>query len=246
MKLGLLYTFWTGDDLQMLLDSIDNHKSSVDKIVVCYQTKSNKGEFHKSDEFLDAMRDKALVIYYEPDLMINTKANERRKHNEMIEISNHLGCTHFIMAAADHFYSPEMIETGKQIMLESNYDLIVTRMKTFYKNKNWRMEPLENYFMPFIHKLSINTEISISAKYPVVVDPAVKVNTSKNIYIMPDDQGLMNHYSMIRVDIQKKFRNAAASIRWTNEQIKEFINEFNDAKVGDSIKYFQGRKIVLD
>lgn len=247
MKLHLLYTFWTGDDNQMLIDSIKHHKNSVDKISVFIQKTSNKGNHHLIDDILlehDIKHDLNFEMHeFTPDLTLSTKENERVKHNMMIQHAKSEGSTHFIMAAADHFYSPEMILEGKKIINSEQYDLILTRMRTYYKQKNWILEPIESYYMPFIHKMYPLTSISSSVKYPVLVDPSVKVNTSTHIFVM-DDSLLMDHYSMIRTDIEKKFRNAAASIRWNENQIQEFIEEYKNAKIGDKIKYFQNRTLI--
>lgn len=246
-KLALLYTFWTGDDIEMLIESIDAHREFVDEIIISYQTISNTGEYRPVNAFLiDWNNQKKYgfsLIQYAPNLTLTTKSNERIKHNELIEVAKHKNCTHFIMAAADHFYSKECFDYARNIMETTDTDVILTRMRTFYKQKNWILTPLEEYYMPFVHKLTINTEITTRVKYPVVVDPSVKVSTAQKFHIASDDI-LMDHYSMVRKDIKKKFRNAASSIRWSKEQVETFINEYDNAKVGDSITYFQGRKIV--
>lgn len=239
MKLAICYSVWTGDDMEMLKRSIEHHLPFVDKVIICWQEVSNKGEkgYGNIPCFIGSQ-----IVKYTPNLNLNTKQNERIKHNTMIEVSKHLGCTHFILAAGDHFYSDEMFYYGKMIMQENDVDVILTRMRTYYKHENWILDPLESYYMPFIHKCTINTQITSQVKYPVVVDPSVKVN-AKTFHIS-SDKYLMDHYSMVRNDIEKKLRNAAASIRWTPEQIKQFIDEYNNAKPGDKISYFQGRKIV--
>lgn len=246
-KLALLYTFWTGDDVDMLIRSIEQHKEHVDMIVVSYQKTSNTGEFNYVNSCLiDYNFQKEFgvkLISFEPNLSLSTKQNERNKHNDMIEVAKHSGCTHFILSAADHFYSKEMFDYGKEVMQTTDADVILTRMRTYYKQDNWILDPIEEYYMPFIHKLTVNTEITTRVKYPVVVDPSVKVSTAQKFHIASDEY-LMDHYSMVRMDIEKKFRNAASSIRWTKEDVQTFINEYQNAKVGDSIKYFQGRKIV--
>jgi len=245
MKLGLLYTFWTGDDIEMLIKSINYHKKHVDKIIVCYQDLSNKGETSSSEVLNNRQLMDVILTKYTPDLRINTKANELRKHNEMLNVAKDLGCTHFILSAADHFYGPELIQKGKEIISSGSFDLIVTKMITYYKSPEWVVSPIEDYYMPFIHELKMNTQFVKNVNYPVLVDPAVKVNSGQRIYVMPKEQGLMHHFSMIRKDIKKKFRNAAASIRWSKEQITMFEKEYESAKLGDTINYFQGRKIVL-
>jgi hypothetical protein len=245
-KLILAYSFWTGDDIGMLQKSIEYHKNHVDKIIVCYQDISNRGERNiVNHEYLFNNPDFEL-INYEPDLSINTKANELRKHNDMLGFAKNLGASHFVIAAADHFYRPELWELGKEIMKDESIDLIVTQMKTHYKHPEWILSPIEDYYMPFIHRVKINTAFVNSKAYPVVADPSVKVNTFQNVYIMPPEEGLMNHLSMIRVDISKKFRNAASSIRWTRSQIEQFEREYERAAIGDRISYFQNRKLILN
>jgi len=245
-KLSLLYTFWTGDDVEMLMRSIKHHTPFVDEIIVCLQSTSNKGEYcivqnHLCDMFLEL---KPMSDWYDPNLTISTKENERIKHNKMIQHAKKGGATHFIMAAADHFYDERVFINSIEAMKTGKYDVILTKMRTYYKHENWTLYPLEDYYMPFIHKMYDNTEISKTAYYPVVVDPSVKVNTSNFFYIMPESDGLLDHYSMVRKDIKKKFRNAAASIRWTPEQVERFISEYENAKVGDNIEYFGGREII--
>jgi hypothetical protein len=180
------------------------------------------------------------LIKHEPNIKQSTKVNEMIKHDFMIQYAKKEGATHFILSACDHIYSKESFEYAKKIKA----DVILTQMFTYYKEKTWRIDPPEGYYMPFIHKMYFGTSISSSIKYPERVDPAVKVNTGNDIHVAPIDQCVLHHYSMIRVDIENKFRNAASSIRWTQRQKDQFIREYRNAKPGDTITYFQGRKIL--
>lgn len=244
MKLAILYTVWTGDDMQMLKESVEHHSLFVDAIFIGFQNVSNKGEHSSVDLPIFKTETPIHYLSYTPNLGLNTKKNERIKHNELIQASKKLGFTHFILCACDHFYNHTDFEYAKEQHLINNWDVSFSLMKTFYKYKNWSLYPLESYYMPFIHKMKYNTEISDSAKYPVLVDPSVKVNTCDDYRIFTIDEVLMNHYSMVRLDIRKKLKNAAASIRWTEKQIQQFVHEYDHAKPGDSISYFQGRKII--
>jgi hypothetical protein len=230
--------------MEMLKQSVEHHSLFVDEILICYQGVSNKGG--RSYNKLPAFNCSTPISFmdYIPNLGISTKQNERIKHNEMIQYAKKQGFTHFILCACDHFYNHNDLEYAKQQHIMNDYDVSFSMMKTFYKKKNWFLDPLESYYMPFIHKMKYNTEISNSVSYPVLVDPSVKVNTCEKFKIFTPDEVLMNHYSMVRVNIRNKLNNAAASIRWTEKQIKQFIHEFDNAKPGDSISYFQGRKII--
>lgn len=248
-RIALLYTAWTGDDMEMLQRSIEQHLPHVDRVFIWYQDKSNTGELADNSKFIDLAYDllnncNVFTAYFTPLLGKSTKENERIKHNLMIQEAKKQGFTHFIMAACDHFYSKETFDYCKNWVKENDTDVILTKMITYYKNPEWALWPLESYYMPFIHKMYPGTEISATAKYPVLVDPSVKVNTFNNIIIPGEKHAILHHYSMIRPDIEKKFRNAASSIRWKPEQVETFISEYESAKLGDKITYFQGRELV--
>lgn len=245
IRIALLYTVWTGDDMEMLARSIERHEPFVDGIILSIQELSNKHEYGGRWNQCVPIQfpNKTIPIFYTPR-HINTKENERIKHNLMIQNAKKQGFTHFIMCACDHFYDKETFENAKKLHLEHDLDVTFTKMITYYKYENWVLWPLENYYMPFIHKMHPNTEISNTVKYPVLVDPSVKVNTFQNYKVMDLKDGVLHHYSMVRKDIQKKFRNAASSIRWTKEQVETFTNEYENAKIGDKITYFKGAELV--
>lgn len=243
-KIYLLYTMFNGFD--QLIESINAMVDHVDEILICYQDISNTGEKSKTIfdeiEYLNRFYPNIRVIIYETDLRLNTKENERRKHNMMIQHAKKRGATHFILSACDHIYQENHIKYAMDFLQNNDFDVILTKMFTYYKKRNWRLDPIESYFMPFIHKMHKNTEISTN-KYPVLVDPSVKVNTNK-IHVFNENECILHHFSMVRTDIENKFKNAAASINWKPEQIKCFIDEYNNAKPGDQIKYFKNRTII--
>lgn len=243
-KLSILYTVWTGDDMEMLQRSIEQHEPFVDGITICFQEISNKGEYSNQNLPPIFGNNKLNYMPFHPNLDKSTKENERIKHDLMIQEAKKHGFTHFILSACDHFYSKETFDYCKNWVKENDPDVILTKMITYYKQENWCVFPLENYYMPFIHKMHPNTEISATAKYPRTVDPSVKVNTFAQWVVMDPSEAILHHYSMIRPDIQKKFRNAASSIRWSENQVKTFISEYENAKLGDKIVYFKGAELV--
>lgn len=247
MKLALLYTTWTGDDMEMLKRSIEQHLPHVDFVQIWFQCVSNKDEYSRWFKLYDmakSLGDRVETCHWEPNLDLSTKENERIKHNEMIQDAKKQGFTHFIMAAGDHFYEPEQLEYAKKFHKNNpDIDVSFTEMITYYKKNDLAMWPLEEYYMPFIHVMKSETEISKSANYQFKVDPSVKVNTCEKMVVFNRKNVILHHYSMVRPDIKKKFRNAAASIRWSKEQVNRFISEYKNAKPGDKIEYFQNREI---
>lgn len=244
MKLAALYTVWNG--LELLNQSIETISPHVDTIVVCWQLYSNKG--NKSEEIIDFIENKlnkrAKIVEFKPVNGLNTKQNERAKHNLMIQTAMEIGCTHFFISACDHFYDPTEFQDAKFKILHYDYDVTFTKMYTYYKHPTWQIHPIEDYHMPFICKLNPETHIDRVPNYPVHIDPSIQIVPINNFHVFDQSEVMMHHYSMIRSDIKNKFKNAAASIRWKPKQIENFISEYESAQVGSEISYFGNRKII--
>jgi hypothetical protein len=239
------YTVFNGEEL--LEKSMQQMADVVDFFVICYQETSNKGEKNPGlGAKLRALSLKFNCIFaeFKPVLSENTKENERNKHQLMLQYARSKGATHVILAACDHFYRTNELKRAVATSVLSGFDVTFTAMFTYYKRPTWQLFPKEEYFMPLVIKLHPETAIVQTRTYPVLVDPSVKVNTCKKWWVFPIQECALHHYSMVRDDINSKFKNAAASIRWKPEQVERFLHEYDRAAVGDSISYFQGRKIV--
>lgn len=246
MKLIALYTVFNGTEL--LDGSISRIVDHVDEILVCYQTISNTGT--KSREPIQWKRkskyaSKIKFIEWTPDLSKSTKQNEVDKHNFMLSCARRNGFSHYVLMACDHYYDTEQFASAKQQLIESPVDVTATQMYTYYKHINWRIEPIEDYCMPFICKIRDGVYFHYGLKYPVKTDPSVVMTKCDSFRLFSEPEIMLNHYSMIRTDIHNKFKNAAASIRWRPEQIERFISEYENAQPGDSISYFQNRTITV-
>lgn len=167
------------------------------------------------------------------------------KHNLMLETARKGGCTHFVMAAVDHFYRPDQVEYAKQVVLAEDFDVTFTGMYTYYRHPTWQITPIEDYFMPFICKITPETRIERVKDYPVYVDPSVQVTPIKKHSTFTEREVMLHHYSMIRTDIKKKFDNAASS--WAPEQIAAFMREFEEYSLESNpgVTYFGHRKIKV-
>lgn len=246
MKLAALYTIYNGTEL--LEKSINKIHDEVDLIIISWQHLSHKGNpSSESKKWVQSHKDwsdKIIFIEYTPDLTVNTKENERRKHNQMIQEAKEYDCTHFFLSACDHFYNRKQFRIAKKVCENNDIDVTFTEMFTYFKHPEWQLTPKEDYYMPFICRIHENTTVQINSKYPYRTDPSVQINTADTFYLFPSETIIMHHYSMIRENIYDKFNNAAASIRWKPEQIQRFIKEYENAKLGDKISYFQGREII--
>lgn len=245
MKLGAFFTIYNGTEL--LNGAIRNIEPYCDVILLHYQTTSNRG--HKSNEFPEwyeanknKLSKKIKILKYKPrNDWQATKKNERIKHNQGIDFLRKEGCTHFLMAACDHYYNPFEFKAAKEYLKENDFDVTWTKMYTYYKEPTWRIEPMENYCMPFICKLT--NETKICSRFPVRVDPSCGVAPYKTYKGFDPKELILHHYTMIRQDIRNKFRNAAASINWKADQ---FVNEYEnyDIKVNKGVSYFSGDGII--
>lgn len=250
MKIAACFTVFNG--LELLEASIANIVDKVDHIVICYQETSNKG--HKSTElmpFINELQGKKYnskfeFIEFKPVSNVNTKENERQKHQLMLSYARFIGCSHWILMACDHFYTAEQIDFAKKEVEINDYDVTFTKMFTYYKHPTWQLTPIEDYFMPFL--MAIRPESVIcNMNYPLLVDPSVKVNTINKWRLFELDEIALHHYSMIRINIRDKFLNAAASIRWGADAAENYAKEFEsyDINMNPGVTYFGMRKIKI-
>ena len=237
MKLAALYTLFNGEEL--LLGSIKQIYNYVDCILICWQDISNKGNHNPGlIPFLEKINDPKIILrQYIPNLSLNTKANERMKYDMMLNWAKSINATNFIVLAADHYYKP--YEFKLYSIAAQHCDVTLTRMYTYYKHPQWQLTPPEDYYCPFVCKLYPNTQ-SDPKPYLYLVDPSARINTRKEVMILPF---MVHHYSMVRKDIVNKFDNAAASVNWKQDKVEQFKNEFANAIPGNAITYFKGRKI---
>lgn len=246
-KVAALYTAFNG--LELLEKSIEQIVDYVDVVVIAYQNVSNLGEWsHEVEPFVKGLEsEKIHVLEFEPNLNRTTKQNERAKLQMRIDYARSIGCTHFFSSATDHFYNSEHFGRAVTHSIINDYDVTFTRMFTYYKHPTWQIDPIEDYFMPFICKIHPNTKVEYQKNYPVKVDPSIMLNTCKKYHVFPIGKIMMHHFSMVRVDIENKFRNAAASIRWNDEQKERFLKEWKgyDIESNPGVSYFRGRKVKV-
>jgi hypothetical protein len=244
MKLGCIYTVFNA--MELFAGSAEQIYDEVDIILVVWQEVSNRGNemsFEDSKHILQLKEtNKVHLIKFEPDLKLNTKQNELNKHNQGLEYLKNLNCTHFMLSATDHYYFTNEFQYAKRYAEESGVDVTLTSMFTYYKKPTFQLYPIEEYYMPFICLLYPETKY-VNDQWKYKVDPALRLNTKASMYLFEQEEIMMHHYSMIRKDIENKFNNAAASVNWM-QKIPAFIEEYNNAKIGDSIRYFKGRKLI--
>jgi len=247
MKLGIFYTVFNG--IELLKKSLEQIYNEVDEVLIVWQSTSNRGCIDKgvynkiiAELKIYAPTFKIHLQEFVPNLTIDTKTNELNKHNLALKKLKEYGCTHFVASAVDHFYKESEFKTAKAIA--KRFDLTLTSMFTYYKYPTWQITPIEDYYMPFICKLSQATQYQKGGwGLPYKVDPSLRINTYQKTYLFSESEIMMHHFSMIRNDIENKFNNAAASSRW-GDKAKIYLDEYNSATIESKLQYFGGRGLI--
>lgn len=214
MKLAAIYNVWEDEHL---LDSINLIREHVDYIILIYQNISNYFEIYHPNIKIDD----AIAIRYFP-LAISPMQNEINKRQLGIDTAKTLNCTHFLHLDCDEMHFD--FEKGKQEYINSGANGSVCEMYTYFQSKNYRLENVDNYFVPFIHKLDTNTVCGVK-KYPFYTDPTRRINTENVVKL----NHKMHHYSWIRSNIERKIRNSTAkkNIEKSN-LLKDYYSDLYD------------------
>ena len=245
-RLGVVYNLFDGEEL--LEDSVKTIRPLVDYITIVYQVVSNFGENNNSSEVIskrlleDGLVDN--IIRYEPEVLYLDNGEvfwESGTRNELVKRNIGLNdcrdnfCTHLLMMDCDEFYTPNQFNSAYKEIAEGNYDTSFCQMVTYYKEPNYRLEPKEKYYVPFIIKLNENTEYKIHEDYPLQIDRTRQTKVG-NCIVFDRDELEMHHFSFIRKDIAKKFNNSSSV--FPKEEVQICIDNFNNFKLG-------GRAILL-
>ena len=238
MRLAAIYTVWNG--LELLEGSMNQIYPYTDVVVIGWQRHSHYGvESKEVEDFVTKLkrRHKKVVLFEFKPRGGNAKAEERRKLNQLIKVAQNESCTHFFFSATDHYYEGSQFANCKE--KAKQYDVTASKMYTYFKSPEWRLTPIESYYMPFICKLRVNQTYcrDTRGKWFVYVDPALCVWPYDTAYEFKEDELMMHHYSFIRKDVENKLRNAAAR-RNFNDNIPEIIEQFRAFDGTGAVPYY--------
>ncbi len=248
MKLAVIYNVFDGEEL--LQKSIEQIRPYAALVIAVSQQRSNYGEYYE-DGHRECIRLKELglideVLLYEPNLKIKKKErglrNEISKRQLGLEIAKTQKATHFLLMDCDEFYDPEGFAKAVQYAGDDSRDGTVVLMKTYFKYPQWQIEGLDDYYVPFVHRLDSDTVCGISG-YPHTVDPSRSTSHVQKIDSLPADCIVMHHYSWIRRDINRKTRNSSAKVYLDKHQ-KRMLTDYTDARLGRKLFHWKNKEIV--
>lgn len=208
MKLAAIYNIFDG--VELLKGSMQCLAGHVDMFILVVQKTSNFGdEFDGFDQldFSEFDQGTICIIRYEP---INFGPgykqgawNEIKKRQIGIDMAKSSGCTHFLCLDCDEYHQD--FGGAVQEYLATGADGSVCPLFSYFSKPIYRTEFLDNYYVPFIHKLHSWTDTGVE-KYPFYVDPTRRINTNDVVKL----QHVMHHFTWIRKDIAMKVRNSTA------------------------------------
>lgn len=227
MNLAAIYNIFK-DSVELLPYSLNCLKGHVDQVIIVYQNVSNYGEDAGeyelfSEDFIKNIFPGIIQVQYTPDLSQNGAFNETKKRNIGLGIAKEQGCSHFLHMDSDEIY--EDFGKAKQQFINSGSGGSVCQMWTYFKKPTLRFKNLDNYFVPFIHKLEPDTFCGMQ-KYPWYVDPTRRVN-QKDVVLIEEK---MHHFSWVRKDIMMKVRNSSARGNIANSNR---LADYNNPLIGE-------------
>lgn len=222
MRLAAIYNVFDG--VELLKGSMERVAPFVDVFIIVYQTTSNFGEKYFGFDILnlDVFGVPVMKVKYIPPGN-GGFSNEIKKRQIGIETALELKCTHFLHLDCDEYYWD--FGRAKFEFEQSGAGGSVCRLFTYFKDPRFRCETLDNYYVPFIHKLEPNTITGV-LNYPFYVDPTRRIN-ELNVVLL---SSVMHHFSYIRKDIRMKVRNSSAKKnieRSTLLQDYDLVNQHN-------------------
>lgn len=234
MKTGATYNLFDGEEL--LEGSIKCIRDKIDYINVVYQEISNFGQ--KNDpqiiQFLKKLKNEGLIdeIYLvKPNLYITPDHNEISKRNIGLELCRKQNCDYVMLMDTDEYYTQESLDILLKECEQNNIDAGYCKMYTYYKTKEYILDPIENYYVPVIYKLHADTKLILNNPSHVLVDPTRRSNTISKCKIFGPEV-MMHHMSYIRNDIRKKLMNSSARINF-DEHINNLVSYYEKWSPGD-------------
>lgn len=239
MKLAAIYNVWS--DWDWMVYSVKNIKPLVDGVIIVASNKSNYGE---RNDIPSCWNDEELYRW-DNDSNSYPMHAETYKRNYGLDIASKQGYTHFLSIDADEFYDPEQFLKEKQRFID-NPDLagLVCASRVYVKSPSLTIG-LDTTRVPFIHKITPTLKHDFNRNYPFSWEgKAIKIDPTRSLNINSGVEWsdiVMDHYSWVRSDINRKIRNSTAK---ANIERTNIAKSFFHLKEGDICELYPGKPLV--
>lgn len=205
MRLAAIYNVFDGEEL--LEGSIKQILPLIDVLIIVYQEVSNHGICYMPD-LTNVLKYNPEVVKFTPNFDLNPTQNEKAKRQLGVNVALQAGYTHFVHLDCDEYYDTVQFKNAKDVIERMGIEASALSMYTYFQKPTLRLKELDNYYVPFIHKLGNKTKMGYP-KYPYYVDPTRSVNTD-NVYYFNPEVCVMHHFSWVRKNIDRKIKNSSA------------------------------------
>lgn len=256
MKLGASYSAFDG--IELLRASIKQIREHVDFIDVQYQEKSWYYDQAKKDDIqelrnlyseglidsLSLFTNFRPVARYQHQAM-QAKILETRKRNAGLAKCVSMGCTHFINLDIDEFYRSSEFKKAKEFIDTYKIDTTAVHYMNYVTPTLHR--GISPHLVPFIHRITPNSQHSKSQQYFPGVDPTRGVldDSYKKWIVFESDVIMMHHMEMVRRDLAIKY-NATSRYYLERERIPELVkiieSSSKETKIGFKGIIYPGMK----
>lgn len=245
MKLCAIYNSW--DDFDWLKISITNIRPLVEGVVVITSFQSNHFENRIGpDGSAHDWPVTPVPIFFrnkEPQKGLHPSYNEREKRNYGLDFARDLGYTHFICLDTDELYHPEQfLEIKNLIDSEPSIKGVVVPCNVYFKSPKLTIGR-DITRVPFIHKITPTIKHEFNKYYPyswegnqIRIDPTRSLNINRGVIYT--ERVVMEHFSWVRSDYEKKIRNSTAR---TNLERSTILKDLLEAKEGYFCEFYQRR-----
>lgn len=238
MKLFAIYSVFEGEEL--LEGSIAQVRPHVDFVFCSVQTVSYAGEVYEGGlEKCQELKRSGLVdqvATYTPLENTRGQINELRKRFGAIQLGYQAGFTHFVQIDCDEYFAPDQFAAAKDFVASGDGDVSIVYSRTYFKYPDWELEGVDEAFFPFI--CAYRPDLAcVGSNFPYKCDPTRTVNANK-IAIVPKEMVLQHHYSWVRNDIDRKYRNHSCYGTFLGTGILE---DYHAAEVGSYVRLLKRR-----
>jgi hypothetical protein len=252
MKLGIIYNVWDGWEwLNITAKSFlaINYREIFSCVVA--QEISNWGEVDTNVlpgvyQFRSEYLVEEVLTYTPPKVAkhwADAYEMERTKREMGMNRALKEGCTHILHMDCDEYFDPADIAQEWEYVKAHNQPNTARyhRIMTYFKTPDLRFEQPDITIIPGITPLSHWTKMGrgegIWSKKKLAVDPTRQISCLQ----VEESPYFMHHFSYIRSDIEKKFRNSTAK---GNIYKPEYIQEYERASEGSVVSFMPYGKLI--
>jgi len=251
-KIGVSYNVFDGYEL--LPFSIKAIREHVDYINIIYQSISYQGN-SCDDELLlmlNTLLEQGLIDEIKcvnPIKNIPSTKFEIKKRRVGLRLAQARGCTHFMANDCDEFYETDSFNKAKDFIIKNNIKSSVAYLVDYVKEPIYQINNPNNYYVPFIFKLRLFSNMKKPANFPKQVDGSRCLNSKQNFHEFKQDELLCHHMRLVRKNLLSKYANRSnkKDLKYdiddavNNIQNYNYPNKFIDIEVQN--KSFEIKKV---